>query len=155
MNRPLHIVYPELPPSSNKIYFRGTILTRKAREYAERFQYYVTRNYLHLINQLRVGETTVFTVGIHFYFEELTNKSWHNPKVPEKKRAQTRYKKLDLSNRVKLLEDCIRDSLGIDDSLTFEMHTLKSQDPKNPRVEIFVSESKPTDYGIPNEEEVM
>ena len=33
----LHVVYPELPPSSNKIYFQGTKLTRTAREYAEAF----------------------------------------------------------------------------------------------------------------------
>ena len=94
----LHIVYKELPPSSNKIYFRGTILTRKAREYAERFSFTVTREYLHLLNEIR--PQGIYAISIHFYFENLLNETFNNPKVPEQKRAKTRYKKLDLSNRV-------------------------------------------------------
>ena len=142
----LHIVYPELPPSSNKIYFRGTILTRKAREYAERFSFHVTRNYLQWINQ--INPQNIFCLSIRFYFDTLVNATFENPNVPEKKRAKTRYKKIDLSNRVKLLEDCVRDAIGVDDSHTFEMHTMKLQDPANPRVEIVISDTEPRNYGV-------
>lgn len=143
---PIHIVYKELPPSSNKIYFRGTILTRKAREYAERFSFEVTRQYLHLINQ--INPQGIFALQIHFYFESLLNETYGDLRVPEKKRAKTRYKKLDLSNRIKLLEDCVRDAIGVDDSHTFELQTLKAMDRNNPRVEIFIREVDPRDYGI-------
>lgn len=142
----LRIVYPELPPSSNKIYFRGTILTKVAREYAERFSYHVTRDYLHLANEL--DRDAIYGVELRFYFDTLVNSSWNNPAVPEKKRAKSRYKKIDLSNRVKLLEDCIRDFMGIDDSQTFEMLTIKCQDAVNPRVEISIRTVEPDWYGI-------
>lgn len=142
----LHIVYRELPPSSNKIYFRGTILTRKAREYAERFSFTVTREYLHLLND--IDPSKIYAISIHFYFESVLNETFNDPRVPEQKRAKTRYKKVDLSNRVKLLEDCVRDAIGVDDSHTFEMQTVKLMDRTNPRVEIFVRDVDPRDYGI-------
>lgn len=142
----LKLVYPELPPTSNKLYFQGTRLTTVAREYGERFSYHVTREYLHLINQL--DSKAIYSISLFFYFESLLNESYGNPKVPEKKRAKTRYKKLDLSNRVKLVEDCARDFLGIDDSHTFEMLTMKAVDKTNPRVEIYVRDVDPKWYGV-------
>lgn len=143
----LHIIYREMPPTSNKIYFKGTILTTKAREYAERFSYAVTREHLHEITQLNPED--LYEISLHFYFETVINETYRNPKVKPSKQAKTRYKKFDLSNRIKLLEDCIRDVLGIDDSHTFEMHQKKMHDPLNPRVEIFVNRVSPTWFGVP------
>lgn len=142
----LKMVYNELPPSSNKIYFRGTILKKEAREYAERFSYHITREYLHLINQ--VDPQAIYSISLFFYFESLLNETYGDLRIPEKKRAKTRYKKLDLSNRVKLVEDCARDAIGVDDSHTFEMLTVKAVDRANPRVEIYVRDVEPTWYGV-------
>jgi Holliday junction resolvase RusA-like endonuclease len=142
----LRIVYPELPPTSNHIYVRGTMLTQKAREYGERFAHYMAVNHLHEINKL--NPDGIYSLSLHFYFPTLVNETWNNPEVKPSKRAKSRYKRLDLSNRVKLLEDCIRDALAIDDSQTFEGQQMKAQDPKNPRVEIFVNELRPEDYGV-------
>ena len=147
----LKMVYPELPPSANHIYVKGTILTREAREYGERFAQYSTQNYLHLINEIiRPGPRSVYAVHLRFYFETVVNESYLNLKVPESKRAKTRYKKFDLTNRVKLLEDCVRDAIGIDDCLTFVATQEKHMDPSFPRVEIYVQEIDPSQFGVPS-----
>lgn len=145
----IRIVYPELPPTSNLIYFRGTMLTSKAREYAERFAHYVVKNHLHEISSL--NPEGLYELTLHFYFNLLTS-SYNNPKVPVSKRAKSRYKKVDLSNRVKLLEDCVRDALNVDDSRTLEIHLTKFHDPVSERVEIYINEVDPLLYGIPKEE---
>jgi Holliday junction resolvase RusA-like endonuclease len=147
----LHIVYPELPPTSNKIYFRGTSLTTRAREYAEKFAHFMVKNHLHEINTMNAEG--IYEISLDFYFDSVVNQTFRNPAVKGPKQAQDRYKKFDLSNRIKLLEDCVRDALGIDDSHTFEMHQRKLHDPLRPRVEIFVNETDPRYYGVPSVEE--
>lgn len=142
----LHITYPELPPSSNKLYFRGTILTKVAREYAERFSYHVVRNYLPTISKM--DKDAVYALHLRFYFPTLVNDSFNNDKIAPSKRAKNRYKRIDLSNRIKLLEDCIRDAIAIDDSQTFSASQEKHQDPTNPRVEILVSQVNPKYFGV-------
>lgn len=145
----LKMVYGELPPTSNKLYFRGTILTKIAKEYAERFSMAISREYLPEINQL--NPNALYGMHLHFYFETVVNDSYNNPKVPKSKRAKSRYKRFDLTNRIKLLEDCIRDALAIDDSQTFVACQEKHMDSKNPRVEIFIHEVQPSMFGIPDE----
>jgi hypothetical protein len=39
-------------------------LTRKAREYAERFSFTVTREYLHLLNE--IDPNGIYAISIHF-----------------------------------------------------------------------------------------
>lgn len=147
----IHIIYPKLPPTSNKLYFQGTRLTGAAREYAEQFAHFVAKNYLHLITQM--NPDAVYEISLDFYFETVVNSSFKNPSIKPSKQAQDRYKRFDLSNRIKLLEDCVRDAIGIDDSRTFEMHQRKLHDPLNPRVEIFINETNPSYYGVPTIEE--
>lgn len=152
----IYIEYDELPPSSNHIYARtrfGTVLTKQAKKYAEDFSYQVIRKYLPEINQL--NRNGVFSLQLRFTFPSLLNESAFDPNP--KKRPTTLYKKIDLSNRIKLLEDCIRDALGIDDSQTFVAYQVKVQDPnvgEKGKVEIIISEVEPTQYGLPNTERI-
>lgn len=145
----LRMVYREIPPSSNKLFFKGTILTKVAREYAERFAMVIGREYLPAINQL--NPDALYAVHLHFYFETVVNESYNNPRVPLSKRAKSRYKRFDLTNRIKLLEDCIRDAIAIDDSQTFIAAQEKHMDPRDPRIEIFIHEVDPSQFGIPKE----
>lgn len=142
----MEMTYPVIPPTSNKIYFRGTILTGIAREYAENFAAFAAKNHLHEINQL--NPDGIFALHLKFYFETLINESYQNPKVPPSKRAKDRYKKIDLTNRIKLLEDCVRDALDIDDSRTFAASQEKHHDPTNPRVHIYIEEVSPSSFGV-------
>jgi Holliday junction resolvase RusA-like endonuclease len=143
----LHIAYPVLPPTSNRIYFQGTKLTRHAREYAESFAAYAAQN--HLSEIMKLDRTALFAVHLRFYFETVVNETWNNPTVKPSKRAKDRYKRFDLDNRIKLLTDCVRDAIDIDDSRIFAGSQEKHMDPTNPRVEIFVHEVNPTDFGVP------
>jgi len=143
----LCITYSELPPTSNKIYFRGTQLTAKAREYAERFAEGM-RQYLPQINEL--DDKAVYAVHLRFFFFELVNRSWNNPDVPPSKQAKSRYKRIDLTNRIKLLEDCIRDAIAIDDSQTFGASQEKHQcgPGEQERVEITIQRVSPSLFGL-------
>lgn len=141
----LTVTYDILPPTSNRIYFKGTILTREAREYAERFSHHV-RQYLPSI--FRLDPEAAFHVELYFYFPSLENDTWNDPKVAPSKRAKQRYKKIDLDNRIKLLLDCFRDAIGIDDSQVFSSSQEKRQDPIHPRVEILLRAVSPELFGL-------
>jgi Holliday junction resolvase RusA-like endonuclease len=147
MLRNMTMIHPVLPPSSNKIYFRGTSLTKVAREFAEGFAKHAAQNYLHLVNQL--NPDGLFAVHLRFYFETVINETWNNPNVKPSKRAKERYKRFDLDNRIKLLTDCVRDAIGIDDSHFFAGSQEKHMDPQFPRVEIMIQEVSPDLFGVP------
>lgn len=141
----LKMVFNELPPTSNKIYFKGTMLTQQARDFAEKFSKFAAQNHLHEISEM--NPDGVFALHLRFFLETI-NDSWNNPNVAPSKRAKSRYKRLDLSNRIKLLEDCIRDALDIDDSQTFAASQEKHHFKGEPRVEIEVEEVNPALFGI-------
>ena len=52
---------------------------------------------------------TGYLLKVRFRFTDLENKTWPTS-------AKTRYKRIDASNRLKLLEDVIAEVSGIDDS---------------------------------------
>jgi Holliday junction resolvase RusA-like endonuclease len=148
----LYINYPALPPSSNHIYVRtrfGLRLTKIATKYAEDFSYHVVRMHLPEINEM--NKSGVFALHLKFFFPSLLNDGAF--KEDPKKRSKTLYKKIDISNRVKLLEDCIRDALSIDDSQTFAASQEKYQDSsvgESGRVQIIVQELDPLEFGLPD-----
>jgi hypothetical protein len=156
-------VYPGLPPTSNKLYIFGKKLTTKAREFKENFKSYVHQHYGHEISELEepnqkdsdgvtdlrtLNPNLIYSLTLIFYMDCL-NASWDDPKTPPKRRASFRYKKVDLSNRIKLVEDCIKSSLDIDDSLTFASTQMKVHDPENERVQFELVVADPRMFSIP------
>lgn len=139
---PIHALLG-MPPSSNHIYFNirggGRGLTGEARSWKKTAT-------TEIINQNRLqfakalDANLKYELVLHFYFEALENKGWNEfftkgAKAGQRK-AETRWKRMDLSNRIKLVEDALKDALNVDDSSTF-IHTLvKDEDPKEPRVEV-------------------
>jgi 1-deoxy-D-xylulose 5-phosphate reductoisomerase len=142
----LHVVFDQLPPSANKIYFRGTVLTAKARKYAEDFAKHMAQHHLHEI--VLLDKDAVYAFHMHFYFDTLVNATWGDEKLPPSKRAKSRYKRIDLDNRIKLITDCVRDAIAIDDCQVFAASQEKHMDPTHERVEIFVQEVRPQDFGL-------
>lgn len=144
----LQIDYPIIPPTSNKLYFKGTMLTAVARKYGEDFSKYVMQNYGSEI--LEMDTQSVYALHLRFFFEQLQNARWLDPKCPPSKKPKSRYKKIDLSNRIKLLEDCVRDALDIDDSQTFaasqEKHQVRPGEPE--RVQIVIQRVDPSWFGL-------
>ena len=98
---------PGIPPSSNTAYFNvrggGRVLSSKGRKYKNETLSYLATHYPIELKQL--VPDAPFLLYVVFELEALENKS-----------GQTRYKKIDVSNRLKLFEDCLKDAGGIDDS---------------------------------------
>lgn len=131
MNPPhsLHIVIPFIPPTSNHIYV--TIWARKqiakskeANAFHSRFMSEVVPVYLPWISRMSNAPETIYRVSTYFYLDQwdVLNKGWFQ--TPKK--AQTRYKKMDTGNRLKLIHDCLSDALGVDDSHFFSLAANKA-----------------------------
>jgi len=147
MSWSLHMVIPFLPPSSNKIYIQrrqgGKALSKDSRYFLEKFKTEVVPKYLPRMQVIPENET-IFEVEFLFFFETLINKGFAVGK------AKTRYKRIDVSNRVKLLEDALKDVLAVDDSLFFRSTNEKLMSPGNARVEIVIRAiDDPREFGIP------
>jgi Holliday junction resolvase RusA-like endonuclease len=99
-----------VPPSTNNVYFNlpkgGRVLNAAGKKYKTEISTTIVRQHQAEIRDIQLNHPygILFVVSMN-----ILNAGW-----PEK--AKTRYKKLDASNRVKLLEDAIVEALGIDDS---------------------------------------
>ena len=104
----------ELPPSSNHAYANmrgggGRVLTKVGRAFLEGTKVYLTQKYRQEMMFFKPNHP--YLVVVRFHVENLEN-------VGFPKKTDTRYKKLDGGNRLKLLEDALKDAGGIDDSQT-------------------------------------
>lgn len=100
----------ELPPSSNQAYAivgKMMVLTSKGRKFKKESTAYLAKTYPLELARLKPNRPLVLYARFHLL--NLQNKGW-----PEK--AESRYKKFDASNRVKLLEDVLKDVAAVDDS---------------------------------------
>jgi Holliday junction resolvase RusA-like endonuclease len=103
--------FPWLPPSANHAYFDlprgGRALSKKGKKFKTETAAHLTRNYP---TELRFFQKNKpYGVYITFYIPDMYNKTW-----PEK--AESRYKKADATNLVKLLEDVLSSVANTDDS---------------------------------------
>ena len=148
----ISIEFPTLPPSENAIrvirVIRGKVAgmayTKKASLYKKEFKQFIKDNYLVEIQKLLKTHThySVYRVQVELFFtrDQLVNKGW--PKT------KTFYKKMDVGNRRKLLEDCLAEVLGADDSLTFDLRMIKRCGTPGLSIDITQLDSA-EEYGIP------
>lgn len=134
----------DMPPTSNNIYFNirggGRGLTTEARSWKRRAVGEIVRqNKLGLLTE-GVDPNLAYAFALHYYFADVENRGWHELYTRGVKNGQrkaaSRWKKMDLGNRDKLIQDALKNALGVDDSSIFERIEIKDVDPKNPRVEI-------------------
>jgi Holliday junction resolvase RusA-like endonuclease len=140
--------YRGFPPSSNRLYFRNS-LTTVARKYAEDFSKFMMQNYGHMLQPGIFEPDRVYALHLRFFFPTIINETWNNPAVKASKRAKERYKRFDLDNRIKLLTDCIRDFVGVDDSHFLVGTQEKHMDPTDPRIEMYIQQVREEDFGVP------
>lgn len=149
------MVYGALPPTENKIrqqrWQGGTKYTAEAEGYRQVFREDIGKRYFMEIQQFLRGhkQETVYQVSFSLFFKkwDLLNKGWFQ----KKRSAKSPYKKNDVGNRRKLLEDCVAAALGVDDTTSFSLIMHKYIDDASPRVEIVIEEADPEEYGIPLE----
>lgn len=155
----LQIVVPFLPPSSNHIYVnrpggRGRFLSKEAEAWKNRFSQQVLAPYLMQIHAF--GQTVdadpnaVLELWMMFFFprEDIINTTFGSGL---KAAAKTRYKKMDVQNRIKLVTDAVVKAIGIDDSLNFrEIHDKCCADATggDPGICIRLRRIDPTLFGV-------
>jgi Holliday junction resolvase RusA-like endonuclease len=132
-----------MPPTSNNIYANkgggGRVKTTEARSWQLRAVKEIMRQ-SNLGIQSEFDDTRMYWLDLHFFFDVVVNKGWNEfykrgAKKGQRK-SENKWKKIDLGNRLKLLEDTVKDATGVDDSATFVLHLTKDCDPENPRVEV-------------------
>jgi len=174
----LLVVYPELPLTSNHAYatVRGDmrVLKTEGKRWKRKFHDFLWEKYGVALDELltSAGDTQWLLVSYHFFFPSLVNAAFmerHKTSLPERpgkrgkkkitlpaqvkgeRKTQVRFKKLDASNRLKLVEDALSESLDFDDSRFQLGPVLKYMDPDNPRTELLIEVVDPVDFGVPEE----
>ncbi len=110
-----------MPPTLNKAYIntkKGRRLTTHAKKTKESITKLVSFYILKKDINMSLYKDNQMTLTVDYYFKEVENKGWP-------KKAKFRYKKVDISNRIKLLEDAIADAIGIGDENFFKLVLTK------------------------------
>lgn len=111
-----------MPPSVNSIYFVKAgrkHLTSKGKAMKVKIKSLTMHAALPHV-WLGTVKDTALRMKIDLFFDSVQNKGWP-------KKAKSRYKRIDITNRVKLLEDAVSEALGIDDSLFFHTTITKNE----------------------------
>ncbi len=146
------VIIPFLPPSSNHIYVSGRgggrFLSEKAKYFKLRAISHIQSTCLAQITKL--DRTTIYSVWYNFFFplEELINKTFGQGKQNS---AESRYKRMDVENRIKLVSDAFSTAIGIDDCQFFEGgHSKFSSGLVGDlsQLHIFLSSQDPKKFGI-------
>lgn len=150
-NRPF-VILPFLPPTSNNIYVNksggGRFLSSEAKTFKTRAITHIQTECLAKIT--RLDRSAIYRVWYAFFFlpEEILNISFGNGK---KGSAATRYKRMDVENRIKLVADSLATAIGIDDCQFFEGgHTKLSASLTAgvQQVQIFLTIDDPKRFGL-------
>lgn len=136
---------PYLPPSSNKIYIRhpkgmGKILSGDARKFkidAMRAIQEAGR-----VSFMSLKNNVPYELRLAFFLDVVENKA---------SKTGERFKQIDLSNRVKLIEDTVSEATGIDDRHNFRIVLEKHCDPQNPGIYITFAELSEEEVGLTKE----
>lgn len=120
------LVLDFFPPSANKMYTHTAYGPRKS----DAMEKFLAQAHLSLGKQLMLskfyaaGADIPYRLRLRFVFTTLYNAGWP-------KKAKTLYKKRDVSNLIKVLEDVVAKTTGIDDCNFLEIVASKEQGPDN------------------------
>lgn len=117
----IYLRLPFFPPSANTAYFtKGSrrILTSAGKKFKNEVKTYLVRHYP---EELRfITKNGGYDLLFVLYFDAIYNKGW-----PEK--SKTRHKRVDATNRVKLLEDALVEAAGHDDCQHTSVSVMKKE----------------------------
>lgn len=141
----LRVWIPLLPPSSNNVYIRhpkgkGRILSHEARTFKIKAMRRIQEE--GGVAFLKLPQNVPYRLHLVVFFEQIE---------VAKSSVGARYKKIDLSNMVKLIEDTLAEAVGLDDSHNFQVFLEKHCDPKNPGLYVSLSRLKEESVGLTRE----
>jgi hypothetical protein len=136
------IEIPWLPPSSNNAYFNlprgGRALTTEGRKFLNETKAHLVQAYP---REMRIFQPNKpYLIYIQFYFQLVENRGFATGK------AESRYKKFDGGNRIKLLEDALKDAGGVDDSQTLCLIWRKQVGEEHTRLQAWSTEEEATPF---------
>lgn len=131
----IYFELPYLPPSSNTAWFNlprgGRTLSTAGKKFKTETKAFLAQHYVDKL--IHFAKDEPYTVFFRIHVAELENTTWG-----KKNGAESRYKRNDVTNRIKLLEDVIAEVTGVDDThtMTFVIQKVKAS-PKE-KVEVFI-----------------
>lgn len=138
----IHFVLDGLPPSANNAYFNlpkgGRVLSKAGRKYIAETKDLLARKYMKELTFFK--KDVPYLVFFRFYLAAVQNSGWATGK------AESRYKRIDVTNRVKLLEDCLKEVAGIDDSQHMRVVLDKQQGAERTEVWVWNLEEEETPF---------
>ena len=124
MSDKLEFTLPGWPPSLNSMYItlweqRKRVLSPEARSFKQKAVSHLTTEFFQQISEFEGDENCIYTFHASFYGNWFTRPG-----------AKSKYKKRDVFNMGKLLEDVVAEILGIDDSANFRIVLDKVDSPE-------------------------
>ena len=112
-----------LPPTVNKAYKNigkgRRALTTEGKSFKRRLiDSVIPRFSVDPLAKDLIQDNVALDVSITLHLHNIENKGWP-------KKCKTRYKRIDISNRIKLLEDALFDCFGVDDCNVFRLTVAK------------------------------
>jgi len=140
----IHLSIDGIPPSANNAYFN---LPSGGRTLSKAGKKYINETKIHLVQafpkeMMFFKPNRPYLAIFRFYFEKVENAGWF------KGTAESRYKKLDVGNRLKLLEDCLKDAAGIDDSQHIRVVLDKQQGKERTEIWVYDLEEEETPFDV-------
>lgn len=163
---PSFVLTVDMPPSVNKLYIKrmggGLALSKVANRFREGVKKKISKRMAELSVFPSEDHEIPYTVEITAYFQSLENPGWFERfavdsfyakdskdgkhkkgELKHKKgdrKAKTRYKKVDIDNRIKFVQDCVIAGLGIPgDEQVFEGTQRKVHTKVLERMEVIVT----------------
>jgi hypothetical protein len=141
---------PSVPPSVNNAYItvhNKRVLTKAGREYKTETKTFIARTYPSLLKFFSKEHEYAVLIRVTFKGKEaLFTKGFETGK------AESRYKKVDVTNRIKLLEDALAEATGIEDQQNFVFASVKDWSETEEFTDVWVwkrgEESNPVDAFI-------
>jgi hypothetical protein len=122
------LVIPGEVPKTNHLYItlpnRSRTMSADGKKFKTLAKDHLAKNYHRELAIFRPNRP--YVIAAIFYFRELENRTFGQPKG-----AESRYKKQDATNCIKLVEDIVSSVSGVDDSCTLEVLIVKRQLPPN------------------------
>lgn len=140
---------PSVPPSVNNAYVtvrNKRILTKAGRAYKDETKTYIARMYPRELLYFNKDLQYAVLVRVTLLKDAVFCKGFGTGKV------ESRYKKLDATNRIKLFEDALAEATGIDDQQNFVFTMMKGWSEDTEFTDVWIwrryEESNPIDAFI-------
>jgi Holliday junction resolvase RusA-like endonuclease len=142
----LSVWIPFLPPSSNNIYINhpqghGRVLSSKARAFKVQAMREVQQS--GRVAFLGLKQNVPYELRLDVFFDQIEYKKSEKGK---------RFKRIDLSNQIKLVEDTVAEATGIGDEHNFRLVLSKHCDPEHQGVYVTLSPIPEEEIGLTKEQ---